>query len=238
MVALVEQVKPVSANGWEEVLTKFNKWAKAEGRPVRDADAFKRKFEKMANPKLESEDPVEDRISKRAKQLSSMLSSQKEPHGQKAASGKATKAVKGVKKSVKKVAGSKGSKKAAAGGEAAPSDASKSKLMTFFQNNLLPALQANQGRTEQELNNFQARLDHQLTTNQSRLEHQITEMRFQLQQQQVHTQVILQQLHTIHAILMMNREAPYQEAQPAQQAAPKKASEKSGSGKGSSKKKV
>ena len=57
LLTYVEQVLPIGANMWALVSLRFASWAQRAGRPERDQESLKSKFDKLANTKESTGDP-------------------------------------------------------------------------------------------------------------------------------------------------------------------------------------
>lgn len=57
LLDITEEVEPLGANQWSIVSHKFNEWCQRNGRPVRDAESLKMKFDKLVNVKKPTGDP-------------------------------------------------------------------------------------------------------------------------------------------------------------------------------------
>ena len=57
LLDLFEEILPIGSDMWENVTTKFNAWAKNNGRPLRDKASLIQKFNKLSKHKKPTGDP-------------------------------------------------------------------------------------------------------------------------------------------------------------------------------------
>ena len=73
MLDIAEDLEPLGANNWSKVAKRFKKWAEVNGRPARDFESLRNKFDKLANAKRKTADPSCPPSVRRAKHISSTI---------------------------------------------------------------------------------------------------------------------------------------------------------------------
>jgi len=70
LLDIVGEILPLGANMWAEVASEYALWAETSGRPPRDQDSLKGKFDKLANTKKDTGNPSCPPEVRRAKHIS------------------------------------------------------------------------------------------------------------------------------------------------------------------------
>ena len=69
LLELVQGIEPIGAQMWADVAERYVDWAVLKGFPVRDQDALKQKFDRLANTQKSTGDPLCPPAVRKAKQI-------------------------------------------------------------------------------------------------------------------------------------------------------------------------